>query len=471
MQPFIKMLTAACLLVSIHAQAQNAYINSNQSIDSINRELAKNNKPMKAFDLQNRRAGYFFAKSEMDSLEQATTEMLKLAQELHSDSALVITYSIISNLFTVKGNYTDGLEWLFKGLRVAEKINDEGYLCSLNIDAGWAYGILGDYENALKYVRRAIEFIPGGKFDKTNLPLQAYAVAAETFYLLKQPDSALLYNQKADEANRKWKDDFQYASVLGQFGDIYSLRKEYDLAEVYYKRTIRYCDSLSYAANAGLYGYANMLLATGNVNAARSYAVQALKTTLSIKNYFLALTAADLNKKIQKQLGNKDSVYYYSMLKDGYNDSVNAISRLSKLQDITLKETLHDIEEEGRLLQQEEAVRENIQYSLIALALVSFVIIFFLFSHSIIANPKLIRFLGVIALLIVFEFLNLLLHPWLSSLTHHSPILMLIAMVCLASLLIPLHHRMEHWISTKLVEKNRMIRLTAAKKTIAKLEG
>jgi len=32
------------------------------------------------------------------------------------------------------------------------------------------------------------------------------------------------------------------------------------------------------------------------------------------------------------------------------------------------------------------------------------------------------------------------------------------------------HHRLEHWIKEKMIEKNNAIRLTAAKKTIEKLE-
>jgi hypothetical protein len=72
----------------------------------------------------------------------------------------------------------------------------------------------------------------------------------------------------------------------------------------------------------------------------------------------------------------------------------------------------------------------------------------------------------VIALLIVFEFLNLLLHPFLERITHHNPVLMLLSLVCIAALLVPLHHRLEKWAVRKLVEKNKRIRLAAEKKMI-----
>lgn len=95
---------------------------------------------------------------------------------------------------------------------------------------------------------------------------------------------------------------------------------------------------------------------------------------------------------------------------------------------------------------------------------------FLLLSRTIIANEKLISFLSILALLLVFEFINLIVHPFIGNLTHHSPILMLLCMVAIASMLIPLHHRLEHFIKDKLIEKNKTIRLASAKKTIEDLE-
>ena len=98
-------------------------------------------------------------------------------------------------------------------------------------------------------------------------------------------------------------------------------------------------------------------------------------------------------------------------------------------------------------------------------------LLFFSYSvSSIIVNEKLIEFLGVLGLLIVFEFINLLIHPYLATFTNDSPIFMLIVLVAIAALLIPLHHKLEKWITEKMVEKNKKIRLDAAKKTIEKLE-
>ena len=54
---------------------------------------------------------------------------------------------------------------------------------------------------------------------------------------------------------------------------------------------------------------------------------------------------------------------------------------------------------------------------------------------------------------------------------NDSPVLMLLSLAGIAAMLVPLHHRLEKWVSVKMVAKNKKIRIISAKKTIAKLEG
>lgn len=60
--------------------------------------------------------------------------------------------------------------------------------------------------------------------------------------------------------------------------------------------------------------------------------------------------------------------------------------------------------------------------------------------------------MGILSLLILFEYLTLLLHPVVAEFTHHTPILELLIFVCIAAILIPAHHRIEHWLIHKLAE-------------------
>ena len=113
----------------------------------------------------------------------------------------------------------------------------------------------------------------------------------------------------------------------------------------------------------------------------------------------------------------------------------------------------------------------NIQFGIIALIVITLAIFLLIFSRTSVVGAKVIKNLSLIALLLFFEFINLLLHPFLDRITNHSPILMLLCMAAIAGLLIPLHHRMEKLITNMLVSKNNRVRLEAARRTIEELES
>ncbi len=167
---------------------------------------------------------------------------------------------------------------------------------------------------------------------------------------------------------------------------------------------------------------------------------------------------------------NSDSAVKYFKIYKAANDSLFSAKTIQQTQAMAFENELRQQQLTEEKLKTDEQRRQNIQFALIAFGIITFIILFLLLSRRIITNTKMIEFMGVVALLIVFEFFNLLLHPFLERVTHHSPVLMLLALVCIAALLVPLHHKLEKWATAKLVEKNKQIRLAAAKKTIEQLE-
>ena len=83
---------------------------------------------------------------------------------------------------------------------------------------------------------------------------------------------------------------------------------------------------------------------------------------------------------------------------------------------------------------------------------------------------RFIEICGVIGLLVLFEFINLLIHPFLEDVTHHSPVLMLLGLVIIAGLIVPFHHKLEHWITHKMVKKNKEIKLARSRKLLEEVK-
>jgi len=73
---------------------------------------------------------------------------------------------------------------------------------------------------------------------------------------------------------------------------------------------------------------------------------------------------------------------------------------------------------------------------------------------------RVVKILGILSLLFLFEYLTLLLHPFVTQMTNHKPIYELLVYVSIAGILIPIHHRIEHWLIEKLVHNKQLLKLT-----------
>jgi len=152
----------------------------------------------------------------------------------------------------------------------------------------------------------------------------------------------------------------------------------------------------------------------------------------------------------------------------GINNNKNKVNKTKKQKK---ENKSRKVQEMQKMNKAKEERNHNLQYAGIAISLITLIILFFALSRSIIVKTKFIEFFSVLELLAVFEFINLFIHPYLAHITNDSPILMLGVLIAIGALLIPFHHKLEKWITNIMVEKNKKIRLAAAKKTIEQLEG
>jgi len=241
---------------------------------------------------------------------------------------------------------------------------------------------------------------------------------------------------------------------------------------VHFTRAIEVADSFDVAAPLvqALVGRGRMHLVMQNVAVAITDGQRGLAVARGV-GLTGTINVADLLRAAYKEQGRLDSAFYYSELKALFNDSLRSTANLNKLQDMAFEQELKERDEAKEKAEADAARSRNIQFGIIALIVITLGIFLLIFSRTAVVGAKAIKNLSLIALLLFFEFINLLLHPFLNRITNHSPILMLLAMAAIAGLLIPLHHRMEKLITNMLVSKNNRVRLEAARRTIEELEG
>ena len=462
----MKKILFSLLSVSFMLNASS----QDKTIDSLKTELFRESDLTKKFDLYRIIRRSYSVIGSVDSANNYLAELYKIAALLKNDSLLTISYYETSIFLDYKSDSKEQINYLLKGLKIAEQ-KYPSIIYKFYNGLGSAYYDLQDYKQALNYLYKAENLLI-----KINDPAISrsylYHLFALAYNNLDKMDSALHYANKANEDLLKHPDKERMKGVSTVTGNIYVKLGNDKLAESYFLNGIALIDSAkSYYDAQALGAYSKLLLKQGRFQPAKYYALNGLEISKSSQAKAPLLGNVQTLRKIYKSLNQPDSAYYYATLELDYRDSLFNREKLNAVKDMTFAEDIRQKEE--TIKQSEEAIqrKHNLQYAAITLGLITFIILFLLLSHSIVASQKLIKFLGILGLLIVFELINLYIHPYLENFTHHSPLLMLTIMVCIAALLIPIHHWLEKWITHRLVEKNKKIRLAAAKKTIIKLGG
>ncbi len=462
---------AILLLITIQfSVAQSAKIDFSQKPPNLDSLLPK----IKAE--KNDSARYYLAMSALTISEtnpvedMHNSEIILLHGQKNNDLVCqVLGYCCLCYDYIAFGNKVKSLEFGIKANQTAEKSNNDRLKTFAKAMLALTYLTMGDFAKAESYNKAAME--AGSKYETDIISVCAVNDMGTIYLAMGKIDSALVYTQKAYEMAIKSGINYWLTSTYLQFGSIHAAMKNSSLALNYWNLALNEANRIgspkfvSTAYNA----IAQFYYASNQSDSAKLYATRAISSVNNTAFYTLNVDPAKLLLNIYRN-SNVDSAFKYSEIYRTANDSLFNIRALQQAQ-------LMAVEEEARLAElkfeeekSDEARKTNLEYTFIAIGIVSFFMIFLVFSRSYITNPKIIEFLSVIALLIVFEFFNLLIHPLLEKVTHHSPVLMLLALVGLAALLIPLHHKLEHWAVHKLIEKNKQSRLEAAKKTIEQLE-
>lgn len=417
---------------------------------------------------------YFNTQVATDSNTAANTlALFDWFEKQHDEVGKDYTQVRLSYILTAKGDFPASLNLLFAALPRFEKRKDDFGIGLTYRAIGSTYMAAKDYAQAAEYLKKQIPLITDD--NQKGLLSRVYNGVACAYGEGKIPDSGMIYAQKAVTLDGELKNYYQLAISTSTLGENYIAAGQYDIALPFLRRTFDYYQKNkapspymdAYLKN----DFAEVFLATKVYDSVNYYAHQALRVSIPFNVKDQSMRAYEYLYKSFEQTNQQDSLNKYFRLAMMTKDSLFSLEKIKNIQALSFREELRQQEIAAEKLKTEEERKENIQYALIALGIVSIIVLFLLLSRTLITNTKVIEFLGVVALLIVFEFLNLLLHPFLERITHHSPVLMLLALVCIAALLVPLHHKVEKWATAKLVEKNKQIRLATAKKTIEKLEG
>ncbi|MEO8117303.1 MAG: tetratricopeptide repeat protein, partial [Bacteroidota bacterium] len=368
-------------------------------------------------------------------------------------------------------NDARALELYLSALKIFENEKLYDWMVRCQIEISGVYSDLNDYRDALDYSQRAYDL--SKSIHANDLLFEAAYNNGYSYVKLKKPDSALVYFQESYQLANNSKIDSKrmLGQAFGGLGLVNNKLGNADIALPYLYKGIRNSSAAFDLYNL-MFNYdfiAHVFTKENQNDSAIEYFNKALVIADKL-NY--EKEKLDIYKPLAMLFEKTDpskSIEYFK-LERALRDSMDDVGMQWDIQNLTYYESLRqkDLLEQAALEAQQR--KDDMEYAAIALAFVLFLICFLLLSRSIIVHERAIEFLGIIVLLIFFEFINLMLHPFLEKITNHSPVLMLVGLMLVAAIIIPFHHKLEKFIKSKVIEKNKRLRLIAAKKTIARME-
>lgn len=458
---FLVFILMYCLTV---VQAQKNKADSIRIL--LNKELADTNRVKFMWQLADASSLY-----NPDSAFILSQQALFLARQIKYLEGESRSLGIIANAFIKIGNYPKALEYYLQKLKIEEKRNNPRNLASVTINIGIVYVYQEEYKKALVYYYKADSIIK-----KNNLEDVKYFIAlnmGDVYDRLNKTDSAFIFFKRSLAlAIPRGDKDLIGASMVG-LGHSYLKMGVYDLSKQFYNAALINLEAEAdedLMCEAAL-GLANLFDKINQHDSATYFANFSLK--LARKDGFQSrqLDAVEFLTMHYKKINNKDSAYTYLEYVQELKDSVSSKERVRQSQVLSSNEQVRQLELTEAVKAAAKERSKQLQLLFIGIFIPGLFLIT-LFLSRIKINVRVIKSAGIISLLIFFEYLTILLHPRVVEMANHTPIFELIIFVIIAALLLPAHHKVEHWLIGKLTRRHQVkeghFKITTIKLTIKK---
>ncbi len=412
----------------------------------LSKEKVDSNRVKLLFDFAN-----LIYRSNPDTALTIGQDALTLAKNIKSIEWESKSLGVIASTFSKIGNYPRALDYNLQKLRIEEKRSIPANLAGVLMNIGTVYTFQEEYRKALEFYNKSDSVITAN-----NLPARfKYAVylnIGDAYDKLNVLDSAAFnYSQSLRKAN-ELKNDNSIGSSLTGLGHIFRKQSNFLVAKHHYHSAIKFLqttgdDDLLCEVHLGLASLFHMMNKSDSsiYHAKTSYRIAKQDGFLSRQ-----LDAAKFLTIAYKLTKNIDSTLSYLLFERDLNDSINSRNSIRQFQILSSDEYLRQIELAKTEKEEAEQRRQQLQLLFIGIFIPGLFLLT-LFLSRVKLHIRAIKLLGILSLLILFEYLTLLLHPTVANITNHTPVLEILIFVAIAAILIPLHHKAEHWLIHKLL--------------------
>jgi len=304
---------------------------------------------------------YYWAVNK-DSALLMGNRSLELAQRIGDDTAVALAYLTLGVAYAGKELYPQALDFDLKSLRWSEKAGMEGLTGNNFTNIGIVYTGMGEFREAAKYFRRALDISLRDKKDSTHAGMAiGYINMGDVYWQQGFYDSAIFYGRLALPIVDRLADPGYLAITLSNMGRGFSRLRLPDSALAYAGRArvffIRQGDSASLAEADNTLAEAWHL--QGKDALSVGSAQEALRLAEISHDHEIALDACKTLAAGYEALGNYKAAAVYLHKELILRDSVFTLAKEKQIRSLQSGYDLEKKQQEIVLLEKENALRKS----------------------------------------------------------------------------------------------------------------
>ncbi len=387
-----------------------------------------------------------------DSALIAAQAALTISEQLKYAKGTARSLDLIASAFNIVGNYPKALEYYILSLKIEEQRNRPRNLAVALMNIGTVYLHQKDYRMALSYTFSADSVLVARKVPA----MRKYALLniGDIYEKFNKLDSARDYTNAAYYLALQEDDLNMSGTALNNIGNISYRLGQYEFALKTYRQALPLLiqtNDEDFVCETSI-GLAKTFTALNKNDSALYYGRRAY--ALARQDGFLRRIqeSSSFLTNYFEGIKNFDSAYEYQRVLMATKDSLNSIEHIRKAQLLTFNEQQRQTEIANSKIKEAYDLKQRLQFIGIGVLIPNiFILSFYLRKRKV--KPKIIEFLGLVSVLMFFEYITLLLHPIVQNLTYHVPLFELIVFSIIAAILTRIHHTVEHWFLTKINSK------------------
>ncbi|MEJ7821303.1 MAG: ATP-binding protein [Chitinophagaceae bacterium] len=332
----------------------------NQRADSLKQLLEKAPRDTNRLELLLNIADiYYFSKPDTSLL--FSIKALDLARELHHTVGIVIALNRAGESLRFLGDYPASLKMQFEALQLNRQLKDLALEATSLGYIGFTYIEFKEYRQALQYLLQANKI--NQQLSRKLPSILTVSNIGNAYYLLKMPDSAMYYLQQAYEKylGLKTAPPALKSNVLTGMGNVYAGIGKKDSALLYYHTALLNSKLSNDKLNLSkvLKKIAEIYESVQQYDSSLYYARQAFANGQNVAQKLEVLETSNLLVKLYRKAQNPDSAFFYQDIAIAMKDSLYGPEKFKQLQKIMLQEQ----EQQQKILQEQERLRNKIKYT------------------------------------------------------------------------------------------------------------